>query len=118
MDKDELKLLVVNNKQLLESVEEIGKNLVNIDGKLYYNINRINENISKLTASVDLRLEAVNDKISTLFENKNVMNTKILTLEEKLKTLEMKFTKERILADLYSKRNNLIICSHCNPLKL
>ena len=108
-----MKLLVANNNKLLESVEEISKKLANIEGKLDSNINRIDENISKLTASVDVRLEAVNDQIITLFkttqENENLMTTKILTLEEKFKTLEMKYTKERVLADLYSKRNNLII---------
>ena len=113
MDKTNMEILIANNSKLLESVEQIGKKLANIEGKLDSNIKRLDENIARLKAFVDVRLEAIDDQINITFkkiqENENLMISKNLAMEEKFKTLETKYIKERVLADLYSKRNNLII---------
>ena len=87
----------INNNMviLMDSIEEIGKKLANIEGKVDSNTKRLDEAITSLKVYVNDRLAA--------------MDNKLLAMEEKIKTLETNYTKERVLVDSYSKKNNLII---------
>ena len=90
-----METLANNLKVLMNSVEQISQKLANIEGKVDYNTKRLDEAIANLKVHVEEKLA--------------VMDKKLQNLDDKIKSLETINTKERILADLYSKRYNLII---------
>ena len=79
------------NEELLKDVAEKLSGIVRIESKL-----------DTLREYVDGELQSANERITEL-EERNA------NLEEKIQAIEKKYSKEQVLADLYSKRLNLIV---------
>ena len=77
------------------NINDIKSKISDIEAKLDSNINRLDERITKLATSTSERFEKTDQQI--------------MNINERIKTLETNYTKDRILAELYNKRNNLII---------
>ena len=98
-----------NMERIIYSLEDVSNKLANIEGK----INNIESKISDIEAKLDSNIKRLDENISKLAastsERFERTDQQILNINERFKTLEMNYTKDRILADLYNKRNNLII---------
>ena len=85
--------------QLFKEIRDIKFQITNVEAKLDSSIRRLDQNLERLT-------EHVNEQLQTAFQKISEVEMK---LQDQFKTFESKYIKQQILADLYSKKNNLII---------
>ena len=100
---------ISNWETLFKEIGILKQQNSNIESKLDFNINRLDENIYKLSEYVEGRL---NNAIRKIEENEKTLFTVmgfITVLEKSLMHPETKYIREQLLSDHYSKRNNLII---------
>ena len=90
-------------------ITNIEGKIINIESRLSISINKItnievklDSNINRLDASITTLAAATSERFKQTDQN-------IIAVNERIKTLEMNYTRDRILADLYNKRTNLII---------